>query len=443
VDYWIPVNNAWKLAAVAALVSVAACGSSSGSKATLSSTRLTVAITTLSSETPTTPESTGGGTTTTSSSSAVSTPPSVRDNTDPSSPAASVPTGERVFLSVALEPGRGLLAAFRVDIQDDGITLFDASTGEQVGSVPAYGKPIWSPDGTRIAVLDQRGNGLEIVDLAAGTMTTITDVPLAQRVTESPGTQGDVVGWSPDGSMIAYSFESVAWQAARAPGSKYKREFHVVNVDGSGNVTLPYADAASATSLDSVGWSSDGRLVAIVNPNPAADGPGDFTLVEIDPTTGSVSTELRTFTLPHKFIFKASISTALDVAAFITFPFNAPDGIVTVVDLQNGDVRYQLNTSARDLAFSADAGRLAYVTTPTGGPDGELHLLDLTSGVDRILASGDAVGYPITWSPSGQIIAASGPMVDTETGEITASLYVPVDHAKGQWFIDWRPQTSS
>ena len=114
----------------------------------------------------------------------------------------------------------------------------------------------WSPDGTRLAV-DISGpsfNSITVVDLAAGTPTTIAEGSFPRRWTPSPA----LPVWSPDGSRIAY----VTAQSGR---DDFVLELWVVNPDGSSPVRVfrdqelvpccPYGSSGPV-------WSPDGSQIA-------------------------------------------------------------------------------------------------------------------------------------------------------------------------------------
>lgn len=99
---------------------------------------------------------------------------------------------------------------------------------------PFDGQPAWSADGTKLAFASVYG--IQVMNADGTGRYSVTTNPFH----EEPA-------WSPDGTKIAYSYESAD-----------DSEIHVVNVDGTGDVTIsnhPDADFNPA-------WSPDGSKIA-------------------------------------------------------------------------------------------------------------------------------------------------------------------------------------
>jgi len=129
-------------------------------------------------------------------------------------------------------------------LNPDGSDLHRATPEEDEEGQDFYAEDYaWSPDGTRIAVTNQVGGApgvIVVVSVEDGAVTPLVDV-------------GESPTWSPDGRRIAY---------ARCVGeiAENNREcdIWVVNADGSGARAL----VDGPTFDDDPAWSPDGRFVA-------------------------------------------------------------------------------------------------------------------------------------------------------------------------------------
>lgn len=109
--------------------------------------------------------------------------------------------------------------------------------------------PVWSPDGSRIAFVSNRVEGLSediFVMNADG-----TDV---RNLTRHPGADTDP-DWSPDGRKIAFRAQRDLFADAGSPG-----EIYTMNPDGSNQRRLTHRDAFDGEPA----WSPDGRDILIL-----------------------------------------------------------------------------------------------------------------------------------------------------------------------------------
>jgi Tol biopolymer transport system component len=141
------------------------------------------------------------------------------------------------------------------------------------------GRPVWSPDGRRIAFLRWRdGPAWDIYVMNA-------DGSGQRKLTSAPGRQAEPA-WSPDGEKIAFTAPAGHLGAA---------DVFVINADGSGlhNVT-----DTQTTSFD-LSWSPDGQQIAYIElrlPEPRsplyvvnADGTGKHPLTGTRPVDLGIS----------------------------------------------------------------------------------------------------------------------------------------------------------
>ena len=130
--------------------------------------------------------------------------------------------------------------------------------------------PVWSPDGTRLAL-----------DTLGGIATIRTDGSSRMVVTPSgsPATGADMPAWSPDGNRITY---------LRTPGARgaFRAEVWVMNADGSDPRRL-YTGKCCLSGWARPIWSPDGTRIAF---SAVAESGGQRTggMVVVDADGGGV-----------------------------------------------------------------------------------------------------------------------------------------------------------
>lgn len=177
--------------------------------------------------------------------------------------------------------------------------------------------PGWSPDGTRIAYLQQTelfsySNQIYVVDAAGGEPV---------RLTPSEGWHS-APRWSPDGRRLSFS---VFVDDARS------EEVFIVNADGSG---LTNVTRRSASDVDP-SWSPDGARLAFVSTRDNSPNNADVFVVDVD---GSNVRRLTT------------------LGGNCSGPVWSPDG--RQIMFFSGSSLYLMN---------ADGSSLVRLTTPPGG----------------------------------------------------------------------------
>lgn len=189
--------------------------------------------------------------------------------------ASMTPDGTRVAVALSWREG---------DAERRAVRIVTASSGAVVATLDAGGSddaPVFSPDGTRLAFLSDRGGEvpqLHVADADGGAVRQLTEVP--RGVLSAPL-------WSPDGTRIALAVH--AGEAAD-PAAPRRVERAMWRIDGVGIVddeaTQPLVvevasgEAGRLVPGDGLArllaWSPDGtRLLAGVSARPDA-APGDL-----------------------------------------------------------------------------------------------------------------------------------------------------------------------
>ena len=125
--------------------------------------------------------------------------------------------------------------------------------------------PAWSPDGARIAFASERGGDpagaspyrVWVLDVDSGGLTQITGLHGQQGPAQDGAWEDFDPVWSPDGERVLFVRGGLAGAALDA------RTIASVAADGSGPVTVEYTDETEAAQLMAPAVASDGRLACL------------------------------------------------------------------------------------------------------------------------------------------------------------------------------------
>ena len=182
--------------------------------------------------------------------------------------AALAVVGSRLVTPPAPVPG--LLAVAVIDQ----ILVVDPLSGtfdEITDPTPHDAFPVWSPDGTRLALSQHDGRGtLQLIDANGGNRHSIA----------GDLTSGNPVAWSPDGSRIA--FVGYHYPGGDNPG------LYIVDADGTSLTLL--VPGTGPWGIGRLSWSPDGSTIAFAAAAEAQDDPVVRGYVNVvDVASGDVS----------------------------------------------------------------------------------------------------------------------------------------------------------
>lgn len=252
--------------------------------------------------------------------------------------------------------------------------------GPAVHFVTAGLRPVWSPDGSKIAF----SRGIEpgvagILNLADG---AITDVGAGLEFTWT-------LAWSPDGSRLALD--------GLPPGGSWG--LYVTNLDGSGLTRIADTGGPSA----SPSWSPDGARIAFNC--ILEDSNSDICTVRPDGTDPVRLTDDLSYDADPAFSPDGS-----------RIAFTRQDGILPALAVMNADGTdvTRLGTVDGQLPdWSFDGSRIAYARQNVGACDAEqlcydtLHLVNADGTVERDLGIGSSPSWRHADEPMGPVAAFS------------------------------------
>lgn len=174
--------------------------------------------------------------------------------------------------STAVGGGSGRIAFSSFRDGDSQIYIMNADGSDQVRLLETSGRakqPVWSPDGSRIAMIMSKieeGHNLDLYMMESDGSNLI-------RLTEFPSIESDPC-WSPNGSRIAFvSSQDSYIDLERGPITVYN--IFVIDADGSNFTQLSVGEAQDL----SPSWSPDGTRIAF---HSNRDGNFDIFIMKAD-----------------------------------------------------------------------------------------------------------------------------------------------------------------
>lgn len=268
------------------------------------------------------------------------------NESDPSSEVSKTPTGSDVSGRIAFtsrnfssnpDPEPNRIFTINADGSDP-----QRVTRQELGNsfTSSDRMPAWSPDGSRIAFVSDRGDG-DDTDI----YTIKPDGSGLQQVTSDPGFEYGPA-WSPDGSRLAF--------ARQIDGSQY--EIYTIDPDGSN----PKRITDNPASAGAPAWSPDGSRIAFETSRDADDP--EFPQSEIYTIKLDGSDPQR---VTNSEVYDEEPDWSPDGSRLVFISKRDDDPNVYTID-PDGSNLSQVTESGIDLSpvWSPDGSRIAYAESP-------------------------------------------------------------------------------
>jgi Tol biopolymer transport system component len=267
-----------------------------------------------------------------------------------------------------------------VSVRDPSVYVMNADgSGQRL--LGLGGRPRWSPDGNRIAYVEDRAapqdDRIVVADSSGG------------------GTQAEITGdaptWSPDGRLAFMRYEYVQEDRGAGSGLDWyvaKSMLFIAGADGSGERMVASFDASDDLTVFSPAWSPDGRSIAV-----ASESDYDSSVLLINVADGTQRT------LPD--VDARSPEWSSDGQHLLA----VGDGAISIVDALTGETTRIVDTSGTDFTvdkatWSPDGTAIGFIRCNVDGDVCDVYAVDAQAGAKpRRLTRTVGIEDGLDWGP--------------------------------------------
>lgn len=272
--------------------------------------------------------------------------------------------------------GSGAVAALFFGVAGSEVTRAAANPAGPLGSFAVATDPAWSPDGRKIAFVDQSAS--------RGTLYVMNADGSGVRRVVRRGFDAGWPSWSPDGRSIAFDHSTATESGATSA-------IYIVDLDGGGLREVVANGSQPA-------WGPGGKRIAFARPGPLWN--------ERIHTVSPDGSRVRLVADSHddcEIFVEPTWSPDGEVVAFSATGAGGECGFSVFIGASRGfgaRVRVLARGWFEQPAWSPDGRQIAVVRSPTAGgsPDYTVGILDLRARRTRYLRP----GWHPRWSPDGR-----------------------------------------